>query len=169
VTDVKESAAGAAGSEEPAEPVVSKAEIAAGVQSAFAMCATCGHMQGNHSTDGEPGACTEVWKTGPEKAPIEHTCKCVEYWPYRRQKEDGLSVIEHTMAFSGGQEIILDRRVPTEFWDGLMQGARLKLTVWAQVAGKNYKPKREKGMLIGLTEVRGLTVEYVDYEGAMDG
>lgn len=146
---------------------ISRAEIGAAVQLSLAMCATCGHVRGDHPED---LICRTTWKTGEGTTnPVEHKCHCQEYWPVRQQREDGMRVIEHEVSFGGSVGLQLDRRVPTEFWDGLSQGKTFKLTTWVTVEGKGFKPKRADGVTIGLIESKKLVASHVEFEQVPDG
>jgi hypothetical protein len=63
---------------------------------------------------------------------------------------------------------VLNRRVTTELWEALQADRGIDLRVRARVAGKGFKPKREKGVTIGLVATRKLAVEtlvLVDRDG----
>lgn len=129
----------------------SKASIDAGVQAAFALCATCVHTRGSHPEDGK---CSETWEVGEPKDRRTITCGCGEYWPVRRDVEDGMTVGSYAVGFGGTVELKLDRRITTEFWDELRQGRSLTVLMRVGVAGKAFT---EKDLL--LKEVRKLHVE----------
>lgn len=79
-------------------------------------------------------------------------CRCAEYWPERRDREDGMEVSEHAVAFGGSVALALDRRITTEFWDRLSQGRSLVVLARFEVAGKAFRPKevtlKEKRKLV---------------------
>ncbi len=147
---------------------MSKASIDAAVQAAFALCATCSHERGEH----EPGdgPCPKEWETRDEKGKVRatHRCGCKEFWPIRNEREDVLAVVEYAVGFKGGLTLVLNRRVTTELWEALQADRGIELRVRARVAGKGFKPKRVKGITIGLVATRKLDVEtlvLVDRDG----
>lgn len=115
----------------------SKASIQAGVQASMALCATCAHERGGHPED---GACTKQWKGGAE-GKTDVFCRCEEYWPERRDREDGMAVSDHAVAVGGSVVLTLDRRITTEFWDQLTQGRGLTVLARFEVAGKSFRLK----------------------------
>jgi hypothetical protein len=144
--------------EETLEQVVESlgASLPASGQLAMAMCATCGHSQSpDHLED---GPCQVSWFNADT---VQRFCRCTEFWPYRPQREDGLMVLGHEVGFGGSADVLLDRRQPTELWDSLKPGKHVTLTVSLKVASKGFKAVYEKGVLIGLVELRKLKAERV--------
>ena len=132
-----------------------------GGQRAFALCATCVHTQTlDHPDD---GPCQVSWWT-PEK--VQMSCLCQEFWPIRPQREDGLTVLGHEISFSGSVDLLLDRRQPTELWDSLRTGKHVRMTLVLEGDGKGFKPVRDKGFLVGISEVRRLKVQRVEWHSA---
>ena len=130
-----------------------------GGQRAFALCATCVHTQTmDHPDD---GPCQVSWWT-PEK--VQMSCRCQEFWPIRPQREDGLTVLGHEISFSGSVELLLDQRQPTELWDSLRTGKHVRMTLVLEGDGKGFKPVRDKGFLVGISEVRRLKVQRVEWD-----
>lgn len=117
----------------------------------MALCATCAHTQASHP---EGARCAETWLVDEGKREVR--CRCQEYWPPRRDLEDGMPVTARSIGFGGSVEIQLDRRVTAEFWDGLKQGRALNLLVRVTVSGKAFREKDYQ-----LTESRKLRAEQV--------
>lgn len=128
-----------------------------GSQASLALCATCAHERvGEHPKD---GPCQATWEEAtPDETRRTIRCRCNEYWPIRNQREDGMSVIEHELSFGGGTVLMLNRRLTTELWESLASNQELTLEVDLVVVGKGFKPKVDKGFVIGLTEMRKLRV-----------
>lgn len=124
------------------------------VQAAMEICATCAHTAHDHD-----GPCTVV---GAEFAV---PCSCREFWPFRDQREDGLRVVGHDLSVSGGWPMVLNRRLPTEFWESLAAGAHVTLEVDLEVEGKGFKAQRSEGVVVGLTETRKLRVVGLRLDG----
>ncbi len=99
---------------------------------------------------------------------MQRFCRCTEFWPYRPQREDGLVVLGHEVGFGGSAGVLLDRRQPTELWDSLKPGKHVTLTVSLKVASKGFKAVYEKGVLIGLVELRKLAAERVVWSEEWD-
>lgn len=99
---------------------------------------------------------------------VQRFCRCTEFWPYRPQREDGLVVLGHEVGFGGSAGVLLDRRQPTELWDSLKPGKHVTLTVSLKVASKGFKAVYEKGVLIGLVELRKLAAERVVWSEEWD-
>ncbi len=146
-------------------PNFSKSEVGDLVQAAFAMCATCGHMRSEHA----PVRCAAKWKTGDRlTGEIEHSCRCEEYWPIRRERLDRLHVVGREIAIGGSVGIQLDRRAPTEMWDRLLAGEYLAVRVHVQMEGKSFKASRSNGVITGVVESRKLRFVRLEYEEGDD-
>ena len=85
-------------------------------------------------------------------------CRCKEYWPIRDEREDGRRVVEYAIGFGGGLTLVLNRRVTAEFWESLAADRGVDIQLRARVEGKGFKPKRQKGVTIGLIATRKLAV-----------
>lgn len=134
---------------EPQDRTFSRAEITAGVQAAFEICATCAHERGSH---GEDERCGKVWMEGAGRKKRVH-CLCEEYWPERREHEDRMLIAARKVSFGGSVDLVLDRRIPSEFWDELTQGRDLTVLLRVSVSGKSFKRR-----VVTLTETRRLEV-----------
>lgn len=132
------------------EPELNAGEIKVAVQAAMEICGTCSHDKENRHPDGGP--CTAEWET---------TDECIEYWPTRWQFEDDKRVIRHATKFGGGVELELNRRVTTEWFEGLRIGRRLHIRVEAVVTAKGFSPVIEKGVMIGLQENRKIDIDRI--------
>lgn len=122
-----------------------------GTQTLLEMCATCAHTKASHPED---GPCIEAWTVEDGKREVR--CRCSEYWARRRDIEDGMPVTERQVGFGGSVDLELDRRVTSEFWDGLKQGRTLNLLVRVTVSGKAFREKD-----YSLRESRKLRAEQV--------
>ena len=133
-------------------PIMSKQEIREGVQAALALCATCAHLRADHPQD---GSCAATWRADGAL----RSCACAEYWPTIDQREDGLQVVDHEIAFGGSLSLALNRRLTSDLWAGLRPAGKVTLTLQIQVGAKGFKLAKEKGDIIGLIETRKLTVD----------
>lgn len=115
------------------------------------MCATCAHTKESHP-DGGP--CAETWTMDEGKREVR--CRCSEYWAKRRDVEDGMPVVAREIAFGGRVDLEVDRRITSEFWDGLKQGRDLTVLARFTVSGKAFKEKDYR-----LTESRKLRATVV--------
>jgi hypothetical protein len=129
---------------------ISRSEIEAGVQAAFEMCATCAHTRATHD-----GGCQES-STNKETGEVWY-CRCVEFWPFRQEKDDGLPVTGYALGFGGAVELRLTKRAPTELWEALKAGEIRTLTVKVQVGGRGYSYKDG-----GLTAKRKLEIVAIE-------
>lgn len=123
--------------EGPRDQQMSKASVAAAVQASLALCATCGHERGGHPAD---GPCAKTWMAG-EEGKTEVRCRCAEYWARREDREDGMEVVDRVVSFGGGEHVKLDRRLTSEFWDGLRQGRDIVVLARFTVSGKGFREK----------------------------
>lgn len=124
------------------------------VQAAMEICATCAHTAHDHE-----GPCTVVNRD------ILSPCPCREFWPFREQREDGLRVMSHELGIAGSWPVVLNRRLPSEFWDALAAGSLHRLEVEIEVEGKGFKPERADGVVIGLREFRKARVVALRVDG----
>jgi hypothetical protein len=135
----------------------SKAEMAGMVQASLSLCATCAHARGEHEGD---TSCLASWETGggEHELKVRHMCACREFWPIRDQREDGLLVRDYEVGFGGSVGLLLNRRAPTELWESLRAGQRVKLSLELEVTGKGFKQHKD----FGLVETRKLSVVAVE-------
>lgn len=139
----------------------SRGDIVAGVQAAFALCATCSHPRSDH--DGDCGV------VGKDEFGDAAPCPCTEFWPFVRQDEDGLPVLGHEFTLGGSLTLPLNRRLTAELWERLKGGKKLTVQlasdgVWVAqvemvVVGKGYKLVVDDGIPIGQVEMRKLKAQ----------
>lgn len=137
-------------------PRMSKASVNAAVQASLALCATCDHSRGQHDAD---QACTATWKHMGDTS--ERRCECAEYWPIRSQHEEGYKVVGWDLKVSGSFPFLHKRRVSTEFWEKLTTGMVIRVKADYEVGPHGFRPKRVKGYLVGVEEVRPLTLSRI--------
>ena len=124
------------------------------LQAALALCGTCSHTDQEHTGAGSWGPCGATWEAGLGVDRHWVTCGCVEYWPTREQREDGLRVVGYEVGFGGSLGLSLDRRYPTELWESLRTGREVSLRLTLEVDAKGFKRHKDGGLI----EVRKLKV-----------
>lgn len=149
-TDVERLAAQAAAALKDAGAVV----VAS--QGTLNFCATCGHSK---TSEHPNGPCIARWYVGEEKS--ERICNCREYWPERKQREEGYAVTGWNLKFGGSVPILHKRRAETELWDGFKTGGAVKLLIVAVAGPRGFKGVKDHGVILSVEENRPLLVESI--------
>lgn len=125
-------------------------------QASLEFCATCAHSRVEQHPN---GPCIAEWEVDGGRG--KRRCQCPEYWPERKQREEGFAVTDWTMRFSGSFSILHKRRVETELWESLKSGRTVRLLVIARVGPRGFKPVVSEGVMVSVEEQRPLRVETV--------
>ncbi|MGE3463868.1 MAG: hypothetical protein AB7I04_18320 [Pseudomonadales bacterium] len=146
---VADQAAAVLGAGKPeAETVPAKGENS---QRTLEFCATCSHSKAEDHPD---GPCIAEWEQDKQM----RRCSCSEYWPVRRQREEGWAVTGWNLRFSAGVPVMHKRRIESELWNSLRSGGSVRLEIVAVVGPRGFKAVKDHGVQIAVEEIRTLEV-----------